>query len=130
MNKFFLTGRPTTDPETRYTEKGMAVSQFTLAVDRRSKDQGADFIRIKAFDKRGEFAEKYVRKGARYLVCGHIMTGSYEGKDGKRVYTTDFIADDIEFADGKSDAGAATAKKADETWMSVPESVDEELPFN
>lgn len=103
-------GRLTRDPEVRYSqgERSMAIARYTLAVDRRGRrgqdgdGQTADFINIVAFDRAGEFAEKYFRQGMRVLVSGRIQTGSYTNKDGQRVYTTDVIVDDQEFADSKN----------------------------
>ena len=99
MNRVILMGRLTRDPEVRYTqgERSMAVARYTLAVDRRGRrnqdgnEQTADFINIVAFDRAGEFAEKYFRQGMRVLVSGRIQTGSYTNKEGQRVYTTDII---------------------------------------
>ena len=114
MNKVILMGRLTRDPEVRYSqgERSMAIARYTLAVDRRGRrsqdgDQGqtADFINIVAFDRAGEFAEKYFRQGMRVLVSGRIQTGSYVNKDGQKVYTTDVIVEDQEFADSKNQGG-------------------------
>lgn len=114
MNKVILMGRLTRDPEVRYSqgERSMAIARYTLAVDRRGRrsqdgDQGqtADFINIVAFDRAGEFAEKYFRQGMRVLVTGRIQTGSYVNKDGQKVYTTDIIVEDQEFADSKNQGG-------------------------
>ena len=114
MNKVILMGRLTRDPEVRYSqgERSMAFARYTLAVDRRGRrsqdgDQGqtADFINIVAFDRAGEFAEKYFRQGMRVLVTGRIQTGSYVNKDGQKVYTTDIIVEDQEFADSKNQGG-------------------------
>ena len=110
MNRVILMGRLTRDPEVRYTQgnEPMAVARYTLAVDRRVRrqdgnEQTADFINIVAFRKAGEFAEKYFRQGMRVLVAGRIQTGSYTNKDGQRIYTTDVIVDEQEFADAKRD---------------------------
>lgn len=114
MNKVILMGRLTRDPEVRYSqgERSMAIARYTLAVDRRGRrnqdgDQGqtADFINIVAFDRSGEFAEKYFRQGMRVLVSGRIQTGSYVNKDGQKVYTTDVVVEDQEFADSKGQGG-------------------------
>ncbi len=114
MNKVILMGRLTRDPEVRYSqgERSMAIARYTLAVDRRGRrsqdgDQGqtADFINIVAFDRAGEFAERYFRQGMRVLVSGRIQTGSYVNKDGQKVYTTDVIVEDQEFADSKNQGG-------------------------
>lgn len=145
MNRVILMGRLTRDPEVRYTqgERSMAVARYTLAVDRRGarksqdgNEQTADFINIVAFDRAGEFAEKYFRQGMRVLVSGRIQTGSYTNKEGQRVYTTDIIADDQEFADSKnaSAGGKQTpemGKPIGDGFMSIPDGVeDESLPFN
>lgn len=128
MNKAELIGRLTKDPETKTSqnESATVVTKYTLAVDRRSRgksteDQTADFINIVAFGNSGEFASKYFKKGMRVAVVGHIQTGSYTNKDGVRVYTTDVVAEDQEFADGKGSAPSGEDVNAD-----IP---DEELPF-
>ena len=112
MNRVILMGRLTRDPEVRYSqgERSMAIARYTLAVDRRGRrgqdgnDQTADFINCVAFDRAGEFAEKYFRQGMRVLVSGRLQTGSYVNKDGQRIYTTEVILDDQEFADSKGSA--------------------------
>lgn len=106
MNTTSLIGRLTAEPQTRYSQgdQGMAITSFTLAVDRKVKREGqptADFIPITAFGKTGEFAGKYFHKGLRVGVVGRIQTGSYKNKDGRTVYTTDVIAESLDFADGK-----------------------------
>lgn len=106
MNKVILTGRLTADPTIRYSQQGMCVANYTLAVDRRTKDKGADFIPCIAFDKKGEFAEKYLKKGTKIAIVGHIQTGSYTNREGKKVYTTDVIIDEQEFAESKSSHGS------------------------
>ena len=156
MNKVILMGRLTRDPEVRYSqgERSMAIARYTLAVDRRGRrsqdgDQGqtADFINIVAFDRAGEFAEKYFRQGMRVLVSGRIQTGSYTNKDGQRVYTTEVILDDQEFADSKNgssdgasassysrpamDSRPAPGSAAGDGFMNIPDGVEDEgLPFN
>ena len=154
MNSVVLMGRLTRDPEVRYTqgEKAMAVARYTLAVDRRGRrsnndgDPTADFINCVAFDKRGEFAEKYFRQGQRVCIKGHIQTGSYVNKDGQKVYTTDIIVEDQEFADSKNANGGNTAAPANaaapqsdvgDGFMNIPEGLDgfgdfddPGLPFN
>lgn len=127
MNKVFLIGRLTKDPEVRYTqgEKPMAIAKYTLAVDRMKKDE-ADFIGCTAFGGQGEFAEKYLKKGMRIAIEGRIQTGSYE-KDGKKNYTTTVIADRHEFVESKKDAPATTPEQGDE-FMNIPDGIDE-LPF-
>ena len=146
MNRVILMGRLTRDPEVRYTqgERSMAVARYTLAVDRRGRrnqdgnEQTADFINIVAFDRAGEFAEKYFRQGMRVLVSGRIQTGSYTNKEGQRVYTTDIIVDDQEFADSKNSAGGnqqdgrqAPSGAIGDGFMNIPDGVEDEgLPFN
>lgn len=129
MNSVSLVGRLTRDPEIKYTESGKTIARFAVAVDRRKKDSGADFINIVAFDKTGEFIEKYFRKGQRIGITGRIQTGSYDGKDGKKVYTFDVVADNVEFVESKG-ASAPTPANAD-GFIAVPDSVDDDgLPFN
>lgn len=109
MNRVVLMGRLTRDPDVRYSqgENSMAIARYTLAVDRRRRadqnEQQADFISCVAFGKGGEFAEKYLKKGTKIVASGHIQTGSYENKDGQRVYTTDVVVEDQEFAESKKD---------------------------
>lgn len=110
MNRVVLMGRLTRDPDVRYSqgEQSMAIARYTLAVDRRRTKQNqdgqqADFISCVAFGKGGEFAEKYLKKGIKIVVSGHIQTGSYENKDGQKVYTTDVVVEDQEFAESKKD---------------------------
>ena len=154
MNKVILMGRLTRDPMVRYSqgEKPMAVARYTLAVDRRFKREGeptADFISCVAFGKQGEFAEKYLRKGTKIAVSGRIQTGSYTNRDGVKVYTTDVIVGDQEFAESKaaSDRSRASfsmeepdmgdrsaepdmAKAPSDGFMNVPDGLEENLPFN
>lgn len=113
MNRAELIGRLTKDPVIRYTsgKDPLAVGRFTLAVDRRGKDAGADFIPVVTFGSTAEFVEKYFTKGMRVGVSGRIQTGSYEDNDGNTVYTTEVIADEVEFADGKRDVEAAEEPK-------------------
>ena len=106
MNNVQLIGRITKDIELRQTASGTAVTRFTVAVDRRKKDTGTDFVRCSAFGKTAELMEKYVSKGDRLGVVGHIKTGSYE-RDGQKVYTVDVIAESVEFLEPrKQDAPA------------------------
>jgi len=148
MNRAILMGRLTRDPEVRYSqgERSMAIARYTLAVDRRGRrgqdgEQSADFINIVAFNRAGEFAEKYFRQGMRVLVSGRIQTGSYTNKEGQRVYTTEVIADDQEFADSKGAGGGsgsyqptsrpAPASSIGDGFMNIPDGVEDEgLPFN
>lgn len=136
MNIVTLIGRMTRDAETRYTQSGMAVSRFTLAVDRRGKkEEGkptADFIPCIAFDKRGEFFEKYGKKGTKFAIRGHIQTGSYDDKEGVKRYTTDVIVDEQEFCESRTAAAPASKKEPEqESFMDIPSDVgDEGLPWN
>lgn len=143
MNRVILMGRLTRDPEVRYSsgEKSMAIARYTLAVDRGFKrggdstEQTADFIPCIAFDKAGEFAEKYFRQGMRVLVSGRIQTGSYTNKEGQKVYTTEIIIDTQEFADSKgagdSNYHTSASSASNDGFMNIPDGVDDEgLPFN
>ena len=147
MNKVILMGRLTRDPEVRYSqgESPMAIARYTLAVDRRfnrnNDEQTADFIGCVAFGRAGEFAEKYFRKGTKVAITGRIQTGSYTNKDGVKVYTTDIVVEDQEFAESKnSNAGAeenysaenraSEPSDAGDGFMNIPDGIDEELPFN
>ena len=139
MNKVILMGRLTRDPEVRYTqgEQATTVARYTLAVDRRGKNQenSADFIQCVAFGKAGEFAERYLHKGTKIVLTGRIQTGSYTNKEGQRVYTTDIVAEDQEFAESKnaessgtySNQPAPAPQQNDDEFMSVDE--NSELPF-
>lgn len=132
MNKVILIGRLTRDVETRYSGE-LAIARYTLAVDRRFKkdgEQNADFINCVAFGKSGEFAEKYFKKGMKVAVSGRIQTGSYDDKDGKKVYTTDIVIEEQEFCESKGTQESAPAPKADaDGFMNIPDGM-EELPFN
>lgn len=125
-------GRLTKDVETRYTqgESPIAVSRFTLAVDRKGKNNEADFINCIAFGKQGEFAEKYLRKGMKIALEGHIQTGSYE-KDGRKVYTTEVVVDAHYFCESKGQGEEKPRPSTDsDGFVDFPDSPDEELPFN
>lgn len=147
MNKCVLMGRLTRDPEVRYTQgdNASAVARFSLAVDRRFKKDGeqtADFINCVAFGKTGEFIEKYGRKGTKFVVEGRIQTGSYINKDGQKVYTTDVVVEQVEFAESKAasaqndNQNASTPTRPNvvqndsDGFMNIPDAIDEELPFN
>lgn len=127
MNIVMLLGRLTADPDVRTSQSGTSIATYTIAVDRRTKDKSADFIRCKAFNRGAEFAEKYFRKGMRVAVSGSINTGSYKDKEGRTVYTTDVLVNSQEFADGKAQK---EAPKDTQGFMDVPDDIDEELPFN
>jgi single-strand DNA-binding protein len=152
MNKAILIGRLTRDPEVRYSqgENSTAVARFTLAVDRRFRKAGeqgeADFIGCVAFGKQAEFVEKYFKQGMKMVLSGRIQTGSYTNKDGQKVYTTDIVAEDIEFAESKGNNGSGDSgyqssgtrsnfrpepsTAMGDGFMNIPDGIDEELPFN
>lgn len=132
MNSVVLMGRLTRDPNVRYTAgpESMAVARYSLAVDRRGKDAGADFISCVAFGKRGEFAEKYLSKGMKICVSGHIQTGSYTKSDGSKAYTTDVVVDTHEFAESKKAYSAEEAPpESGDDFIDIPEGYQENLPF-
>lgn len=135
MNKVILIGRLTKDPEVRTSTTDVVIARYNLAVDRRFKRDGeptADFINCITFGRGSEFAEKYLRKGTKICVTGHIQTGSYTNKDGVKVYTTDVVVEDHEFVESKvaSQDTAKTTPQSDENgFMTVDTGIDEELPF-
>ena len=143
MNKVILMGRLTRDPESRYTQQNssqesMCITRYTLAVDRKGSrsegQQSADFISCVAFGRAGEFAEKYFRKGTKITISGRIQTGSYTNKDGQRVYTTDVIVEEQEFAESKRAEGQQGENSSysdnGDGFMNIPDGCDEELPFS
>ena len=163
MNKVILMGRLTKDPEVRQSQgaEQVTIARYTLAVNRRGRkqegQQEADFISCVAFGKAGEFAEKYLHKGTKICVSGHIQTGSYTRQDGTKAYTTDVVIEEQEFAESKADSGRAamddqmaamyagqrsqegqqdrpgqqgSIENAMEGFMNIPDGIDEELPFN
>lgn len=145
MNKWIGMGRLVRDPEVKYggENNSMAIARFSIAVDRRgrknadSNEPTADFINCVAFSKTAEFVEKYCTKGTKLVVEGHIQTGSYTNKEGNKVYTTDIMVDNIEFAESKAAASGSgssgtpkTAGSGNDGFMNVPDGSDEALPFN
>lgn len=131
MNRVVLMGRLTKDPDVRYSKEQMAIARYTLAVDRRGRDKETDFISCVVFGKGGEFAEKYLHKGMKIAVSGRIQTGSYTNKEGRKVYTTEVVVDDQEFAESKgTETKTAEPSTGYDGFMSIPEGMDEELPFN
>ena len=155
MNKVILIGRLTKDPELRTIATGNATTSFTIAVNRNFTNQNgereADFINCVAFGRQAEFAEKYFHKGIRIVITGRIQTGSYTNKDGVRVYTTDIIVEEQEFAESKaasdrnsSDFAAnnnygggyqqsgrpVPSQAPSDGFMNIPDGIDEELPFS
>ena len=135
MNKVILMGRLCREVEARYSGE-TAIARYTLAVDRKFKRDGeatADFINCIAFGKSAEFAEKYLSKGTKIAVTGRIQTGSYTNKDGQKVYTTDVIVEEQEFAESKANSQQTETSKPttnSDEFMSIPDGMDEELPFN
>ena len=128
MNKVLLIGRLVRDPEIKYTDGGASIARFSTAVDRRFKKDGeetADFINCVAFGKTAEFIEKYFFKGNKIVIEGRIQTGSYTNKDGQKVYTTDVIVEQVEFAESK-----AASSNSNDGFESIPEGLEEDLPFN
>lgn len=147
MNTCTLVGRLTRDPQTRaYGEEDKKMARFTLAVDRKLRrddgQQTADFIGCVCYGKLAEFADNYLRQGTKIVLRGHINTGKYQNKDGQTVYTTDVIADEMEFAESKKSGDGVpaahgnaspdpvAAAPADGSFVNVPEGIEEELPWN
>ena len=150
MNKVILMGRLTRDPEVRYSQgdNAMAIARYTLAVDRRfnrnnNDENSADFIGCVAFGRQAEFAEKYLRQGTKIAITGRIQTGSYTNREGQKVYTTDVVVEEQEFAESRAEAEAnrasfqrqsapslAPSADAGDGFMNIPDGIDEELPFN
>ncbi len=157
MNKVILMGRLTRDPEVRYSqgETPLAIARYSLAVDRRNArnnngdDQTADFINCVSFGRTAEFAERYFHKGTKIAITGRIQTGSYTNKDGVKVYTTEVVVEEQEFAESKNASSgneggfnggfnggfgggnnAPAPSGAGDGFMNIPDGIDEELPFN
>ena len=155
MNKVILMGRLTRDPEVRYSQAAepLAIARYTLAVDRRfqrrdnsGNEQTADFISCVAFGRNGEFAEKYLKQGTKIAITGRIQTGSYTNKDGNKVYTTEVVVEEQEFAESKAasdnyrggnfggqaapSAPTAGGSGSADGFMNIPDGIDEDLPFN
>ncbi len=145
MNKVILMGRLTRDPEIRYSQgqEPIAIARYTLAVDRRIKsgnnEQTADFVQCVSFGRTAEFAEKYFKQGTKIAISGRIQTGSYTNKDGNKVYTTEVVVEEQEFAESKVTAGnsggyqvadrTAPSNASAEGFMSIPEGMENDLPF-
>lgn len=140
MNSVQLTGRLVRDPEVTYTNGGLSVARYTLAVNRRFKQENgpdADFIRCVAFGKTAEFIEKYFKQGQKMDMTGRIQTGSYENQEGKKVFTTDIVVESVEFGESKSSADNRSNNSnqnnqpvSSDGFMNIPEGLEEELPFN
>lgn len=134
MNKVILLGRLVRDPEIRYSqgENNLCIARYTLAVDRRFKkdgEQSADFIQCVAFGKMAEFVEKWFKQGTKIAVTGRIQTGSYTNKDGQKVYTTEVVVEEQEFAESKN-SGNNEPKPSNDDFVSVPDGVSDMLPFS
>lgn len=128
INLVALAGRWTKDPDVRYTQGDtpMAIARGHIAVDRRGKDAGTDFISVVAFGKTAEHIQKYYKKGMKADITGRIQTGNYTNKDGNKVYTTDVVIDQISFGESKRSETETT----DEGFVNVPDEIESELPFN
>ena len=137
MNKVTLMGNLTRDPDVRYSqgEKSTCVARYTLGIRRRfhrDGDPDSDFINCVAFGKQGEFAEKYLKKGMKIAICGRIQTGSYTDKDGIKRYTTDVVVEEHYFVESKNANNAPQNNQpaaSNDGFMSIPEGIEEELPF-
>lgn len=125
MNNVSLVGRLTKDPEVRYTQENLAIARFTLAVSRRKANE-ADFPNIIAFGKTAEFIERYFHKGMRMGLNGRIQTGSYTNKEGNKIYTTEVVAESVEFVESKTEP---TNKVEQDDFMEMTDGM-ENLPFN
>ena len=123
-----LIGRLCKEPDYRQTESGSSVARYTLAVDRRDKE--ADFINCVAFGKGADFAYNYLHKGTKVALEGRIQTGSYTNKEGRKVYTTDVIVERHEFCESRGQERPAEVPTQKDDFMSVPDSIDDNLPFN
>lgn len=138
MNKTVLMGRLTADPQVRYSQgdNATAVARYTLAVNRKFKKDGeptADFIPCVVFGKSAEFTEKYFRKGMQVAISGRIQTGSYTNKDGNKIYTTDVVVEEQEFAESKvasQNNGSGSTPVSSDGFLDIPDGVDTQLPFN
>lgn len=130
MNKVILMGRLVRDPEIKYAKDNMCVAKFTLAVNRRGKEE-TDFISCTAFEKTAEFCEKYIKKGTKIALEGRWQTGSYTNKDGAKVYTNDCIVDLMEFAESKKaeEQTAPNAPTMPDNFMNLPDDISDEVPF-
>lgn len=145
MNKVILMGRLTRDPDVRYSQgqNQTCIARYTLAVERRFKQEGqqsADFIGCVAFGKAAEFAEKYLKQGTKIAITGRIQTGSYTNRDGQKVYTTDIVVEETEFAESKNNKNGVSADSEHERpsqgpvdsdgFMNIPDGIEDELPFS
>ena len=126
MNKVMLMGRLTRDPEVRVTQDGQTtIAKFGIAVDRRGKEDKADFFNVTAFNKTAQFAEKYLKKGTKIALSGRLQLDEYTNKDGQKVTNVSVVAEEVEFCESKK-----TEDKPKDGFMDVPKDLGEELPFN
>lgn len=145
MNRIMLMGRLTRDPEIRYSqnEKLTAVARYSIAVDKKARREDgitADYFNIVAFDRRAEFAEKYLRKGTKILLCGHVQTGSYNNRDGVKIPFFEVVVDEQEFAESKNASSQADRMQSrtqqngysvdQNGFMQIPDDIADELPFD
>lgn len=139
MNKVALVGRLVRDPDVRYTDGGLSIARFSIAVDRRFKKeedaQNADFPNIICFGKTAEFIEKYFKQGQRIGMTGRIQTGTYTNKEGVKIYTTEVVAEEVEFVESKSNNNDSQSrpdpsKASNDGFVYASDCMDEELPFN
>lgn len=130
MNRWVGIGRLTRDADVRNTQnqngENLVIARYTLAVDRRGKDAGTDFISCVAFGKNAEFAEKYLHQGMKIAVSGRIQTGNYTNKDGQKVYTTDVVVEEQEFCESKA---SDQPKEQNNGFVKVPEGIENDLPW-
>ena len=133
MNKVILMGRLTRDPEVRYSagENALAIARYTLAVDRRFRRDGeatADFISCVSFGRTAEFAEKYFRQGLKIIVSGRIQTGSYTNRDGQKVYTTEVVVEEQEFAEGKNSSQQGAGQQPPQNYGGQQNAPQQSVP--
>lgn len=125
MNKVVIIGRLSRDPEIRVSQDGQTtIGRFGIAVDRRGKDQKADFFNVTTFNKTAQFAEKYLKKGIKVAISGRLETNDYTNKDGQKVTSVIIVAEEVEFCESKKE------EKPTDGFMDMPKDLGEELPFN
>ena len=136
MNKIILLARLTRDPEVRYSqgENSMAIASFSVATNRKFKRDGepdADFFNCTAFGKQAEFVEKYLKKGTKILLSGRVQNDNYTNKEGQKVYSVRIMVEEIEFAESKgNNTETQPVQQQSNDYVEIPESLQEELPFN
>ena len=136
LNKFIATGRLVKDPEVRYSQENSAIARFSLAIDKMDKEHSTGYINCVAFGRNAEFVEKYISKGMKIEFDGHVSPGPYTNKEGIKVYTTDFIAERLDFAEKKAQGNNKTSVNANASsdtsvdgFVKIPEDIENELPF-